>query len=116
MAYGDSVTFTPDDDRGVSVRGTKATMDYVDQEEYAMYGGEEVEDEVYYSPLASYITNRYDKNTQKYFEYGYNINPDVYSIVNQIANKFTSIPYVIQEIKDKDSYQKYDPDDKEKPL
>lgn len=48
-----------------------------------------------------------DKNTQKYFEYGYNINPDVYSIVNQIANKFTSIPYVIQEIKDKDSYQKY---------
>ena len=41
-----------------------------------------------------------DLNKKRYIDYAYNINPDVYSVVNQIANKFTSIPYVIRRIED----------------
>ena len=34
----------------------------------------------------------------------YNINPDVFAIVNQMASKFVSIPYCIRDIEDKKSY------------
>jgi len=44
-----------------------------------------------------------DQNLKNYIDYAYNINPDVYSVVNQISNKFTSIPYVIKEIEDEKS-------------
>lgn len=47
-----------------------------------------------------------DRNSIKYIDYAYNINPDVYSVVNQIASKFTSIPYVIKDVKDEKSYRK----------
>ena len=41
-----------------------------------------------------------DNFTKKYIEYAYNVNPDVYSVVNQITNKFTSIPYIIKDVND----------------
>jgi HK97 family phage portal protein len=47
-----------------------------------------------------------DLDTKRYIDFAYNINPDVYSIVNQIASKFTSIPYCIRDIEDSESYQK----------
>jgi len=46
-------------------------------------------------------TNDDDPNTSKYIEQGYNINSDVYSIVNQISNKVAAIPYSIKEIDNK---------------
>lgn len=48
-----------------------------------------------------------DLNPKRYIEYAYNINPDVYSIIQQITNKFTSIPYCIEKIDDKKEYSKY---------
>ena len=43
-------------------------------------------------------TNDDDPNTERYITEGYNINSDVYSIVNQIANKVAAIPYSIKEV------------------
>ena len=48
-----------------------------------------------------------DNNTSRYIDSAYNINPDVFSVVNQIANKFTSVPYVIKKIEDKQADKKY---------
>lgn len=47
-----------------------------------------------------------DQNVKRYIDLAYNINPDVYSVVNQIANKFNSVPYYIKEIENKKSYLK----------
>lgn len=47
-----------------------------------------------------------DNDLKRYIDYGYNINPDVYSVVNQISNKFTSIPYVIRPIEDEKANKK----------
>jgi HK97 family phage portal protein len=44
--------------------------------------------------------NNDDQNIEKYVDSGYNINADVYSIVEQISNKLISIPYYIKEVKD----------------
>tara|TARA_R110002153_G_scaffold259102_1_gene418671 strand:- start:5564 stop:6952 length:1389 start_codon:yes stop_codon:yes gene_type:complete len=49
-----------------------------------------------------------DADLSKYVEKGYNINADVFSIVKQKADKLTSIPYSIKEIKDLDSSKKFD--------
>lgn len=46
---------------------------------------------------------RYDTAAKTYIERGYNENPDVYAIVSQIARKFSSVPGVIKEVKDKKS-------------
>jgi HK97 family phage portal protein len=43
---------------------------------------------------------RYDSKGMTYLEKGYNENPDVYSIVSQIARKFSSVPGVLKEVKD----------------
>ena len=48
----------------------------------------------------------YDHNSQNYIDYGYNINPIVYSVVNQMATKTASIPYYIKRISDEDSLKK----------
>ena len=42
----------------------------------------------------------YDANQKTYIEKGYNINPFVYSVVNQISIKAASIPFYIKEIQD----------------
>lgn len=47
-----------------------------------------------------------DQNKNRYIDLAYNINPDVYSVVNQIANKFTSIPYVIRRVEDQQAQKK----------
>jgi HK97 family phage portal protein len=44
---------------------------------------------------------RYDTKGQTYLDKGYNENPDVFSIVSQIARKFSSVPGVLKEVKDK---------------
>ena len=48
-----------------------------------------------------------DQNITRYIDSAYNINPDVFSVVNQIAGKFTSVPYVIKKIEDKQADKKY---------
>lgn len=47
-----------------------------------------------------------DQNVKRYIDLAYNINPDVYSVINQIADKFNSVPYSINKVKDKKSYTK----------
>ena len=47
-----------------------------------------------------------DKNLERYIDYAYNINPDVYSVVQQIVQKFNSIPQVIKKIEDKEAYKR----------
>lgn len=46
-------------------------------------------------------TSNDDADLTKYVDMAYNINPTVYSVVNQISRKLISIPYGIKEIKDK---------------
>lgn len=48
----------------------------------------------------------YDANNITYLEKGYNINPIVYSIVQQQASKTASVPFYIKRIKDKQALQK----------
>ena len=50
---------------------------------------------------------KYDANSKTYIESGYNINSDVYSVINQIARKCSDIPYSIKSIKDKKSLHSY---------
>jgi len=50
--------------------------------------------------LGTKYTSNDDTNFFKYVDLAYNINPDVYSIVTQRANKLVSIPYGIKEIED----------------
>ena len=47
-----------------------------------------------------------DQNVKRYIDLAYNINPDVYSVVNQIANKLNSVPYYIKDVKDQKSFNK----------
>jgi len=44
---------------------------------------------------------RYDNQAKTYVEQGYNINPIVFSVVNQMAVKTASIPFFVKKIKDK---------------
>jgi len=50
----------------------------------------------------------YDDNQKTYIDKGYNLNPFVYSVVNQIATKAGSIPFYIKEIEDAKSKSKID--------
>lgn len=45
----------------------------------------------------------YDSDYPTYIEKGYQVNPLVYSIVNQMASKTASVPYYIKEIEDEQS-------------
>lgn len=59
----------------------------------------------FFGSLGGSVVND-DLYTKKYIDLAYNVNPSVYSVVNQIANKFTSVPYVIKKIDDKYSERK----------
>lgn len=48
----------------------------------------------------------YDVNNLTYLDKGYNMNPDVYSCINQMATKTQSVPYSIKKIDDKGAYSK----------
>jgi HK97 family phage portal protein len=49
-------------------------------------------------------STKYDQNNKTYLEKGYNINPDVYSIINKQSLKTVSVPYSIKKVSDKKSY------------
>jgi len=53
------------------------------------------------------LTNNDDTDLKKYIDDGYNINGDVFSIVNQMSSKFVSIPFYIKKIEDEESNKKY---------
>lgn len=48
-------------------------------------------------------STKYDQNNKTYLEKGYNINPDVYSIINKQSLKTVSVPYAIKKVNDKKS-------------
>lgn len=50
----------------------------------------------------------YDQKGKTYIEKGYNLNPDVFAVVNQKATEVTRIPYYIKKEKDKSSARKLD--------
>ena len=52
------------------------------------------------------LTNNDDTNLPKYIDDGYNVNSDVFSIVNQMSTKLISIPYYIKDVKDNTSKNK----------
>jgi len=52
------------------------------------------------------ITTTYNSTLETLLVKGYGENPDVNSIVNQMASKTTAVPYIIKPIKDDDSYNK----------
>lgn len=49
---------------------------------------------------------KYDDNNKTYLEKGYNINPDVYAIINKQSVKTVSVPYCVKQIDDKKAYSK----------
>lgn len=50
----------------------------------------------------------YDNETITYIEKGYNVNPIVYAVINQMATKSANVPFYIKEIKDKQAKFKLD--------
>lgn len=58
--------------------------------------------EAFLQPVGGGFT-QYDANGRTYLEDGYQVNPIVFSVVNQMANKTASIPYFIKEIEDDSS-------------
>lgn len=50
----------------------------------------------------------YDQNSYTYLNDGYGINSDVYSIIQQMATKTTSIPYQVKKVKDEDAKARLD--------
>lgn len=48
----------------------------------------------------------YDRNNTTYIEDAYNVNPTVFSVVNQMASKTATIPIYVNKIKDKKSFGK----------
>ena len=48
----------------------------------------------------------YDNNNVNYIEKGYNLNPFVYSVVNQMAQKTASVPIYVKKIENKSNYKK----------
>lgn len=49
---------------------------------------------------------QYDVNNKTYLDKGYNLNPDVYACINQMATKTQSVPYCVKKIDDKGAYSK----------
>jgi HK97 family phage portal protein len=56
--------------------------------------------QAFYSLLGNGWT-KYDSNKETYLDKGYNINPDVYSIINKQSVKTVSVPYAVKKVKDK---------------
>ena len=58
--------------------------------------------ETFFFGLNGY-TNNDDTDLRKYIEDGYNINGDIFSVINQKSNKLVSIPFYIKDVKDEKS-------------
>lgn len=52
-------------------------------------------------------STKYDNNNKTYLEKGYNLNPDVYAIVNKQAVKTVSVPYYVKKVNDKKAFSEY---------
>ncbi len=50
----------------------------------------------------------YDQNNKSYIDNGYNVNPLVYSMVNQMSSKSASVPFYVKDIEDKQAKRKLD--------
>lgn len=48
----------------------------------------------------------YDTSNITYIEKGYNVNPIVYAVVNQMAKKTAAVPFYVREVKDKKAYKR----------
>lgn len=48
----------------------------------------------------------YDYDRPTYLEKGYGMNPDVYAVIKQQADKLTSIPYSVRKVNDEEALQK----------
>lgn len=73
-----------------------------------LFGKQDVDNDfnkAFYQLLGGGYT-KYDSNNKTYLEKGYNINPDVYAIINKQAVKTVSVPYSVKQIEDKKSYSK----------
>ena len=62
--------------------------------------GKNAFNEAFYKFLGNSYTS-YDSDAKTYIEKGYNVNPDVYSCINQMAIKTVSVPYEVKKIKNK---------------
>ncbi len=52
------------------------------------------------------LTTTYNQTLETLMTKGYGENPDVNAIINQMANKTTSVPYIIKPIEDEKAYKK----------
>lgn len=50
---------------------------------------------------------QYDYNRKTYIDKGYNINPDVFAVINQKSTEVTRVPYVIKNVKDLQAKERY---------
>lgn len=67
--------------------------------------GKNIYNEAFFSYLGSGFTS-YDISNKSYVEKGYNLNPDVYACITQMATKTISVPYEVKVISDKNNYDK----------
>jgi len=61
--------------------------------------------ETFYWAMGGGMT-AYDRNLKEYIKQGYNINPIVYSAIQQMASKTSSIPIYVKKVEDKQSMKK----------
>lgn len=52
------------------------------------------------------MSAQYDYNNKTYINQGYGFNPDVYAVIQQMTDKAVSVPYVIREVDEEQSFQK----------
>ncbi len=62
--------------------------------------------EAFYRFVGSGYTD-YDDNQKTYIEYGYNVNATVYSIIQQMSTKASSVPLYIRRLENKKEARKF---------
>jgi HK97 family phage portal protein len=70
------------------------------------YIGENQFNKAFYQLLGG-GTTKYDKNNKTYLQKGYNLNPDVFAIINKQSVKTVSVPYYIKKINNKKAFNEY---------
>lgn len=74
-----------------------------------VFGSESKWLNMYNKSLLQFIggqTARYDHNDNTYLNKGYNENPDVFSVINQMCDKTKAVPYAVKKIKDNVDFRK----------
>lgn len=67
--------------------------------------GKNTFNKAFFQYIGAGYTN-YDHDGRTYIEKGYNMNPDVYACINQMATKTVSVPYTVKKINDKKAFRK----------